>query len=188
MNAPEPILTKNLLSTFERRVSLGELLDVLVLDGMVAMADADKLRADRRLQKATEHPLTMIADQKWKSLLPPHKLLTLDALAEWFAAKCGLEYFHIDPLKIDFTRVGEAMSVNYAQRFFMLPIEMTSKELVVATCEPFLTGWEKELALILRVASQPSRTGRLMSMRISAGASDSAIATACAPSNAITTT
>ena len=53
MNAPNPILTKNMLSTFERRVSLGELLDVLVLDGMVAMADADKLRADRRLQKAT---------------------------------------------------------------------------------------------------------------------------------------
>src|SRR5262249_36901930 len=42
-------------------------------------------------------------------------------------------------------------------------------------------------ALIWRVASQPSRPGRLMSIRISAGVSERAIATPCSPSTAIAT-
>ena len=150
MNAPLPAAA-NLLPTYERRVSLSELVETLAIDGFITPASAEKLKADRRLTKLVDHPLSVIADQKWKSLLPPNKVLTLDALTEWYAEKCQLEYFHIDPLKIDFTRVGEVMSVNYAQRFSMLPIEYTTKELLVATCEPFLIAWEKELAQILRV-------------------------------------
>jgi hypothetical protein len=42
-------------------------------------------------------------------------------------------------------------------------------------------------ALMRRVASQPSMTGRLMSIRISSGSSLKALATPAAPSSAITT-
>ncbi|MBL8381859.1 MAG: type II/IV secretion system protein, partial [Burkholderiales bacterium] len=139
------------LPTYEHRLSLGELLDALAADGHVEGAAAEKLKAEWRLKKAGPHPLVVIADQKWKSPLAG-KVMSADWLAEWLAAKSGLRFLHIDPLKIDFSRVGETMSITYAQRFSMLPVERTTRELVVATAEPFLTEWVKELEPILRLS------------------------------------
>ncbi|MDP2640236.1 MAG: type II/IV secretion system protein, partial [Betaproteobacteria bacterium] len=94
----------------DRKLSLAEVLGDLVGDGVVGRAAADKLIADRRMQRADHHPLTVIADQKWKSLLPPNKPLHLELLTGWLAAKVGLGYFHIDPLKINFAAVTDIMS------------------------------------------------------------------------------
>src|SRR5487761_2480318 len=135
----------------DRKLSLAEVLNDLVADGIVGRAEADKLIADRRMQRADHHPLAVIADQKWKSLLPPHKLLHIELLAEWLASKVGLGYFHIDPLKINFSAVTDVMSNAYAQRFKVLPVEVNSKEAVIATCEPYITEWERELKPILRL-------------------------------------
>ena len=133
MNAPaEPLRWP----ARERRVSLQEILDSLVIEKIVAPDAAEKMRADARLKKTAHHPLELVADQKWKSLAEG-KPLTLDWLSEWMARRSGMEYFHIDPLKIDFTRVGDTMSITYAQRFSMLPVAINSKELTVATSEPF---------------------------------------------------
>ena len=135
----------------DRKLTLAEVLDDLVADGIVARAEADKLIADRRMQRADHHPLTVIADQKWKSLLPPNKLLHLELLTEWLAAKVGLAYFHIDPLKINFSAVTDIMSNAYAQRFKILPVDVNTKEAVIATCEPYIKEWERELKPILRL-------------------------------------
>jgi len=137
--------------TYERRLSLAELLDTIAAEGHVEPAVCDKLKAEWRLKKTEHHPLVIIGDQKWKSA-GAGKVMTIDWLTEWLATKAGLKYLHIDPLKIDFSRVGETMSINYAQRFSMLPVERTTKELVVATAEPFLTEWVKELEPILRLS------------------------------------
>jgi general secretion pathway protein E len=137
--------------TYERRLSLAELLDTIAAEGHVEPAVCDKLKAEWRLKKTEHHPLVIIGDQKWKSAVAG-KVMTIDWLTEWLATKAGLKYLHIDPLKIDFSRVGETMSINYAQRFSMLPVERTTKELVVATAEPFLTEWVKELEPILRLS------------------------------------
>jgi len=77
-------------------------MDALVSDGMVARSDADQLIADRRMRSGDHHPLVVIADRKWKSQQPPHKVMGLEWLTEWLAGKVGLQYFHIDPLKINF--------------------------------------------------------------------------------------
>jgi len=135
---------------YERRIALGEVLDALVAEDMVEREAADKLRSESRLRKAGEHPLAMVAAQNWKSL-KGGKLLSLELLSEWMAAKAGLEYFHVDPLKIDFTRVGELMSITYATRFSILPVERSNREVTIATSEPFLTEWVKELEQILRI-------------------------------------
>ncbi|MBI2319420.1 MAG: type II/IV secretion system protein [Betaproteobacteria bacterium] len=135
----------------EHRLSLPEVLDALVAEGSVLRDDADGLLADRRLHRAEHHPLTVIADQKWKSRLPPHRVMHLEWLTEWLAGKVGLEYFHIDPLKINFAAVTEVMSNAYATRFRILPVEVTTREVVIATCEPYVTEWEKELKPILRL-------------------------------------
>jgi general secretion pathway protein E len=96
------------------------------------------------------HPLVVIAEQRWKSLKPPHRTLDLDLLAQWLADWCHLEYRHIDPLKVNFSAVTEVMSNAYASRFHILPVEVKSHEVVIATAEPYQRSWEAELEPILR--------------------------------------
>ena len=135
----------------EHRLALSEVLQGLVADGVVLKPEADKLIADRRLRGADHHPLVVVADQKWRSRKPPHKLVSLEWLTEWLAAQTGMDYYHIDPLKINFSAVTEVMSNHYAARFRILPVEVNSRETVIATSEPYLKEWEKELKQMLRL-------------------------------------
>ena len=135
----------------EHRLTIAELLDWLVADGMVEAADADKMKKERRYYRGTQHPLSIIADQKWKNAKAPGKPLALDPLAEWLAKRVNMEYKHIDPLKIDFSAVTDVMSISYATRFHILPLAVTSKEVVIAVCEPYVREWEKELQRITKL-------------------------------------
>ncbi|MDH3319855.1 MAG: ATPase, T2SS/T4P/T4SS family [Betaproteobacteria bacterium] len=141
-------------SAAERRLTLSELIDWLVEDGVVARAPAEQLKKERRYWRGAQHPLAMIAGEKWRDARAPHKPLTLDALAEWLAKRAGLEYLHIDPLKIDFSAVTEVMSSAYASRFRILPVALTPKEAVIATSEPYVREWETEIS---RVIQRPIR-------------------------------
>ena len=51
---------------------------------------------------------------------------------------------------MDFSGVTEVMSNAYATRFKILPVEVTPRDVVIATAEPFVREWEKELRPILR--------------------------------------
>ena len=151
----------------EHRLVLPEVLGMLVADGIVAQADADRLIAERRLFRGNIHPLVIIADQKWRSLLSPNKSLGLEELTEWLAVRVGLDYQHIDPLKVDFSIVTDVMSSAYAGRFKILPLKVTTKEVVIATAEPYIREWEKELAPILkkdirRVMANPEDIARYL--------------------------
>ena len=143
------------------RLSLGEVLDWLVADQLVDAEAAGLLRKERRYYRGTTHPLVIIAEQKWRrKSASGNALLTLDALSEWLAKRVGMEYLHIDPLKIDFAGVTEIMSSAYATRFRILPVAVTPKEAVIATAEPGVRDWEPELARIIkreikRVISNP---------------------------------
>src|SRR5690242_1939780 len=134
----------------ERRLQLGEVLDWLVADGLVGAEAADELKKERRYYRGGQHPLATVAEQKWRQAAPPGKPLTLEALSEWLAKRVGLGYLHIDPLKIDFSAVTEIMSSAYATRFRILPVAVTPKEAVIATAEPGVREWEKELAPIIK--------------------------------------
>jgi general secretion pathway protein E len=154
-------------ATHEHRLSLAEILDVLVADGLVARADADALLAAQRRKAGEAHPLVVIAGQKWPSLNPPHRLLGLEELTEWLAGRVELDYLRIDPLKIDFAAVTGVMSSAYATRFGVLPIQVGLREVVVATTQPFLREWEKEVAGILkkeirRVVASPADVARYL--------------------------
>ncbi|MFN0041423.1 MAG: GspE/PulE family protein [Burkholderiales bacterium] len=136
----------------DRRLVLDQLLIDLVADKLVTKDIADKLLALRRNLRATDvHPLVILADQKWKDPRSPKKLLSLESLTEWLAAKVGLPYLHIDPFKIDFAAVTKVMSNAYATRFRILPVRVTQTEAIIATCEPFVREWEAELSRILRL-------------------------------------
>ena len=149
----------------EHRLALAEVVDALVADGLVAPDIADKFKQERRYFRGDIHPLVVIADQKWKPAKPPHRILDLDTLTQWLAQHCGLDYFHIDPLKINFSAVTEVMSSAYATRFRILPVEVRSHEVVIATAEPYQCAWETELKHILRkeirrVIANPSDIAR----------------------------
>jgi general secretion pathway protein E len=92
-------------------------------------------------------------------------LLDLETLTRWIAEKAALPYFHIDPLKVDFTRVVDVMSASYATTYSILPVAMTPTEVTIATSEPFLTGWDREIEQItkksvLRVVANPLDVAR----------------------------
>ena len=159
MNAPTAAVIP------DHRLTLPEVVDALVADGLIDVAVADVFKKERRYFRGDQHPLMAIAEQHWKSLKPPHRMLDLDGLTQWLASWCGLPYFHIDPLKVNFAVITEVMSAVYATRFRILPVEVTANEVVIATSEPWQRGWEAEMAPIVkkpirRVISSPEDIAR----------------------------
>jgi general secretion pathway protein E len=135
----------------ERRLELAQVLADLAADGLVTKEAADQLTRDRRGARGDVHPLVIIADQKWKDPRNPRKTLNVETLTQWLAEKSGLPYLHIDPFKIDFSAVTKVMSSTYAERFKILPVGVTSREVTIATAEPFIRGWEQSLKQVLRL-------------------------------------
>jgi general secretion pathway protein E len=137
-----------------RTLDLQAIFSWLLADGIVTKTSVKAAFAQAQgiLRNATGsmHPLTAVAQCKLISALPPHRMMTLDLLTEWCAAKVGLPFIRIDPLKIDFTTVADVMTASYAARFNILPVELTPTTLVVATADPFVTEWEGEIAKISR--------------------------------------
>ncbi|HEX6827889.1 MAG TPA: GspE/PulE family protein, partial [Burkholderiales bacterium] len=112
--------------------------------------DAEKITLDQRVRRTGQHPLATIADYKLRSQQPPKRLLHLESLVEWLAGWAGMPYLHIDPLKVDFAAVTGVVSNAYAARYKILPVAVNSREVTIATAEPFVTQWAKELSQILR--------------------------------------
>src|SRR5947199_2416814 len=146
---PPPTAASPRAATPDRRLRLDDVLKLMVADGLVGGIDADKLARSRTMR--FDHPLEAIADQKWKSLQAPHKLMTLEWLVEWLAGKLDIPYLHIDPLKIDLGAVTATMSNAYAERFRILPIAVDRTTLTVATGEPFVRSFAEELEQILKL-------------------------------------
>src|SRR5512137_255265 len=107
----------------DRRLRLDDILKLMVADGLVSGADAERL--SRSHSRRFEHPLELVASENWKSARPPQIALTLEWLVEWLAGKLGVRYYHIDPLKIDLAAVTQTMSNAYAERFRILPVAVT---------------------------------------------------------------
>ncbi len=133
-----------------RRLDIVDLLNGLNDDGLIASETAVTLSRDANLSTADRHPLQMIAERKLRALREPHALLDLDFLCQWLAAALGLEYRRIDPLKVDFSKIGDVMSGTYASRHRILPLEVNTGEVVIATAQPFDTAWVEEISRTLR--------------------------------------
>jgi general secretion pathway protein E len=149
----------------DRRLRLDDILKFMVMDGLVPGTDAEHLGRSRT--KQYEHPLELIAAQKWKAAKPPHKLMTIDFLVEWLAGRLKVPYYHIDPLKIDLQAVTQVMSNAYAERFRVLPVAVDRLTVTVATAEPFVRAWADDLSEMIKrevkfVFSNPQDIRRYM--------------------------
>src|SRR3569833_608831 len=144
----KPLPTARTAAT-DKRLRLDDILKLMVADGLLSAAEADKL--SRARVHRFEHPLEFLAEQRLKSPKPPHKPLILESLVEWLAGKLGVPYVHIDPLKIDVSAVTGTMSIQYAERYRILPVAVDRMTLTVATSEPFVRAWADELGKILKL-------------------------------------
>ena len=140
---------------------LKNVLAELIRDGLVARHDAESMYIGTRTRERAEaHPLQLVAEQKWQSAEPVPRPLTIEVLMEWLARKTGLSYYHIDPLKIDAPKVCAMVSHGFATRYKILPVDVNTREVVIATANPYDREWEKQLEhatrlSIRRVVSNP---------------------------------
>lgn len=136
----------------QHKLTLNEVLHWLVQDAMVLAADAEKLAGNRKADRS--HPLVVVGGQSWHDLRAPGKLLSTEYLTEWLAARVGIPFLHIDPLKLNFAGIGNIVSKSYAERLKIMPIKVDNLTVSIATAEPFVTDWVTDLERILNLKIQ----------------------------------
>ena len=137
----------------EHRLTLKEVLDDLIAEGLVNRTEIEHAVAESRQGRNELHPLVVIANKQWRQAQPPHPVLSLEWLTEWLAGRAGLPYLRIDPLKLDIAAVERLLplvSYEYAARYHILPIATDEHRVVFATTEPWLTEWCEVLRQTLR--------------------------------------
>jgi general secretion pathway protein E len=150
------------------KLSLSEVLGWMVADGMIGADKAELLAGlDARGAYKDKHPLLILGKRGWSDERTPHHPITVDSLTAWLAARTGLPHARIDPLKLDVQRITGVVSLPYASRFNVLPVEVSRTEIVFATAEPFEDEWEREIAAvqkkkIRRVISNPEDIARYL--------------------------
>jgi general secretion pathway protein E len=138
----------------DRRITLREVVDGLVEDGLIGSQDGEKVMHDQRSVRSDAHPVAIVAAAKIKALIPPLRNLDIERLTEWLAGRVAVPYYHIDPLKIDLRAVTNVMSSDYAAKRNILPVEVNGRDALIATCEPFVTSWQRDLGDMLRMNIQ----------------------------------
>lgn len=124
---------------------------MLVNDGHIDKVQAEKLYKDRKKDSSNLHPIVVIAEQKWKDLKPPHKALTVEQLSHFIARHANIDFYHIDPLKLDFSSAAQVMSKAYAERLKIMPISVKGDTATIATADPFHVEWIADLERVLNL-------------------------------------
>ena len=127
------------------------LLTALQSDHLISKEDFDRTTQRFGGADSAQHPLVRLASA---GLLRKgsNKALDIESLTEWLATRCGLGYLRIDPLRVDVGRVSDVMSITYAERRRVLPLQFGLHEVTIATCEPFDIAWMPEIAAHTRRA------------------------------------
>ena len=113
-------------------------------DKVISHEEAQRTVARCSQAESSQHALVRLANVAMERA-SDGKPLDIEALSEYLAQRAGLAYLRIDPLKVDVGRVADTMSATYAERHKVLPVQVTSKEVVVATAEPFIDDWVAEV-------------------------------------------
>ncbi len=124
-------------------VQWDRLLDWLLEDGVIDAAEHKRITERCAHAESTQAALVRLAAVGIKR--SDGRALSVDDLTRYLAQRAGLPYLRIDPLKVDAGRVADAMSQHYAERHKVLPVQVTSTEVTVATAEPFIDDWVAEV-------------------------------------------
>jgi general secretion pathway protein E len=121
-----------------------QIVEWLRADGVISDEEAARTIARCSQAESSQHPLVRLASVAMERA-SDGKPLDIEMLTQYLAQRVGLDYFRIDPLKVDVGKVADVMSGTYAERHKVLPVQVTLKEVVVATAEPFVTDWVAEV-------------------------------------------
>jgi general secretion pathway protein E len=113
-------------------------------DGVISQDEARRTVARCSQAESAQHPLVRLAAVAM-ARASDGKPLDIESLTQYLAGRAALDYLRIDPLKVDVGKVADTMSAGYAERHRVLPVQVTTSEVVVATAEPFLTDWVEEV-------------------------------------------
>ncbi|MBP8019503.1 MAG: type II/IV secretion system protein [Hylemonella sp.] len=136
-----------------------QIVDWLAEDGVISKEEAIRTIARCSHSESAQHPLVRLSNVAMERASDA-KALDVDALVQWLAVRSGMEFLRIDPLRVDVGKVADAMSAGYAERHKILPVQVSSSEVTIATAEPFITDWIAEVErqsrrTVRRVLSNP---------------------------------
>ncbi len=128
-------------------------------DGMITEQEATRTVARCAQAESAQHPLLRLASVSIRRANTGQPL-DIEGLTQWLAAWSKLDYLRIDPLRVEVGKVADVISAAYAERHKILPVQVTSSEVVIATSEPFVTDWVAEVERqskrsVRRVLSNP---------------------------------
>lgn len=121
-----------------------QLVEWLSEDGVISADEARRTIARCSQAESAQHPLVRLAAVAMARAVDG-KPLDIEALTQYLAGRAQMEYFRIDPLKVDVAKVADTMSAGYAERHKVLPVLVTTGEVVIATAEPFIADWVDEV-------------------------------------------
>jgi general secretion pathway protein E len=140
---PAPSASKN-QQPFAGLVDWRRMVDWLSGDGVISTDEARRTIARCSQAESAQHPLVRLASVAM-TRAADGKPLDIETLTQYLAHKSGLEYLRIDPLKVDVGKVADTMSAFYAERYKVLPVQVTPTEVIVATSQPFVNDWTGEV-------------------------------------------
>ena len=125
-----------------------DILKWLVDDGRLSQENAHTVLVRLSGASSEQHPILRLGLLKLEDV--NGNTLDADSLTEWLAGYIGMPFLRIDPMKADTGKVGDIMSIEYAQRYSILPVKVSSHEILTATSQPFVTSWIREIEHISR--------------------------------------
>jgi len=149
----------------DRPLELGALLRELKNSGRISEDQFEEATAKKRTNHQ-QHILSYIASMELDDQSSPGKKLTLEELTRFLAEWAGQEYYFIDPLSIDASRVTQLMSYAFTQRHKIMAVAVSPTEVTIASSQPFISSWETDLEHVLRkpikrVVANPEELQRL---------------------------
>lgn len=149
----------------DRPLELGAFLRELKNSGRISEEQFEEATAKKRTNHQ-QHILSYIASLELDDQNSPGKKLTLEELTRFLADWAGQEYFFIDPLSIDASRVTQLMSYAFTQRHKIMAVAVSPTEVTIASSQPFVSSWEVDLEHVLRkpikrVVTNPEELQRL---------------------------
>ncbi len=144
------------------------ILKAMFKDKLIAVAEAKRIDVNLMDPDGVPpHPIVGIARN-----LPTHQgtgdRINLEALCEWFADKVGVDYFVIDPLKIDIASVTQVVAPQYARQHGFLAVKTDKDSVTLAVKNPLDLSWKDNLEILLRkeihvVFANPAEVDRYQS-------------------------
>jgi general secretion pathway protein E len=131
----------------ETRLDVASLAEGLNRAGRLSARDMARLRTH---QGTRLHPLVFVAEQKLADLANPGAVLDMAELLKFLSSQTQQPVVEIDPLKIDVAAVAEVMSEAFAQRHHILAVAVTDEAVLVASAEPWVSRWERDLEHVVR--------------------------------------